>query len=158
MWTKQNEERRDARCFVATMAGLLVVVVLAIVTSLAGCGRKPTRGVGPTVEVDPAGLTSKTRDEILVSVAALATASGLDLAGWIITVSPYPVTLPAPEPNPFNPSETISTATSYTDLATHVMALSWRLAANGEISVEDESYELANVACGCESGLLGVKQ
>lgn len=120
----------------------------AVILTLAACGPSSRTG-NPVVFVDPAGLSP-----LEVSQVAFTVFSGLahqDVPGWFFTVSPYPVQLPSPEINPFN-GDPIDTATSFTDFNSHHVALSWQRTPAGLV-VQDLPYELANITCGCESGL-----
>jgi hypothetical protein len=107
----------------------------------------------PPIAVDPDGLTAAEQAQVVATVTS-AVASDLPLLqGWTIGVAPYPVNLPAPQINPFD-GRVITQATSYTDFMTRHLELSWSRDGEGSIRVEDLTYELANVRCNCESGLL----
>ena len=140
-----------------------LAIVLALTWTLVcvGCEKRGeslttfTQGATWTLDVNPRGLTPKDRLGIAAFVTNEVDRSGLDLTGWTVTVSAYPLTLPAPQANPFKPGQVITQATSYTDFGSRVLALSWTRGPSGTISVADLPYELENVRCGCESGLKG---
>lgn len=112
------------------------------------------------VVVDSSGLSDSQVSAIVSyvrsTIVATPGAEGM-LRGWTVTVSPYPVTLPSATINPFD-GKVITHATSYADFSAQVMGLTWQRVTSGgnatpTLRVEDEVYELKNVACACESGL-----
>ena len=135
-----------------------LVLLLALLTACASSPSSPAPPAPPPlqIQVNPSGLSLEEQQAATAYVTSTAASSGLDLRGWTVTVAPYPVALPAPMANPFNPGQTITTATSYTTFGARLIALSWRRDGKtnaGDLDVEDLVYELANARCSCESGL-----
>jgi hypothetical protein len=108
------------------------------------------------VQVDSRGLTSAPQQEAFAYVSSTVlgweSTNGKQLDGWLFTIDPYPVVLPYPERDPFPPYGVITEATSYTNFSSQHVALSWQ-EVNGMLDIQDLKYELANVSCGCESGI-----
>lgn len=126
------------------------LAVLAIAALVSGCG--PGRTTGAAILVDPAGLTSLEQARVSAVVAASIAHHGVLLRGYTICVEPYPLRFDPPQRTKFG--TTITEAVSMVDTEQKVMILTWQRESTGGIDVESADYEIANVACDCESAIL----
>lgn len=89
------------------------------------------------------------------ALARIDSEMGGEFPGWSVTIGSYPLVYPGPVAPLATGRNTDGRliVTSYTDLQYHIIHLSWRYNKDGTLWLEDLAYELANVKCGCESGL-----
>lgn len=145
-----TSERDGTRSLLA-MIGLALIALAIILVGCKANDRARLRALSPVVVTVP-GASAAVTSAVLAYVLPIATVTP-ELLGWTVSVEPYPVKLPFPQPNPFQPSQIITDATSYTDPGRRHISLSWHMRLDGSVDVEDLPYEIANVRCNCESGL-----